>query len=201
MNDGLRDKLVAQQERDRASEEQFWREMERMMETKLTPARRIAWGLSGLMGVFFVVLFSYVAWTAPSEFPLAGRLVFIAGSVFGAIWAGISGVILRRGTFHLKTDENMVNGVVWGFMVLMMTAFLLMAGNMENRTAGISLVLNGLVFIVLFGIPAIVNLRINRMEQGLREQMLRLQITLAEIAENQVTSNSSSSDSEQTDNQ
>ena len=49
---------------------------------------------------------------------------------------------------------------------------------------GISMVLNGLVFFVIFAIPAIFNLRVNRLELGLREQLLRMEITLAELADN-----------------
>ncbi len=185
MHDRLRDRLVDHQQRDEASEERFRMEIRRMTETKLTTAKRLAWGLSGLLGLAFVVLFSYVAWTAPPDLPLAGRLTFVAGAVFGAAWAGVCGRILRKGSFSLRTDENTAHGVTWGFMVLMMTAFLLAGGQMEDRMRGISLVLYGLVFFVVFAIPALMNLRVNRLELSLREQMLRMQIALAEAVENQ----------------
>ena len=185
MNEKLRDGLVKQQRRDGASEERFRMEIRRVTESKLTTAKRVAWVLSGLMGLSFVVLFGYVAWTAPSDLPLIGRLTFVAGAVFGAVWAGLCVYILKKGSTNLRTDENAVNGLVWLVMVLMMTAFLLMGAQMEDRVLGISVVLYGLVFFVVFAIPAILNLRVNRLEMNLREQMLKMQITLAEIVENQ----------------
>ena len=161
-----------------------------MTETRLTPLKRVAWGLSTLMGLSFLVLFGYVAWTAPAGFPLLGRLTFMAGAVFGAVWAGLGGYIIKKGSIDLRHDENAVHGLVWGFMVLMMTAFLVMGSGMDDRVRGISMVLNGLVFFVAFAIPAILCLRINRLELSLREQLLRMEITLAELTGNESAADS-----------
>jgi hypothetical protein len=187
MSNELGDRLLGQQRRDEASEERFKEEMRKMTETKLTTAKRVAWALSGLMGIFFVFLFGYYAWTALSELPLIARLIFVAGAVFGAFWAVICGNILKKGSINLRTDENMVHGLVWGFMVLMMTALLVVGGMMNDRVLGIYMVLYGLVFFIMFAIPSVLNLRVNRLELGLREQIVSMQITLAEIVENQVT--------------
>jgi hypothetical protein len=193
MSNELGDRLLGQQRRDEASEERFKEEMRKMTETKLTTAKRAAWVFSGLMGIFFVILFGYVAWTSPSELPLITWLIFVAGAVFGAFWAVICGYILKKGSINLRTDENVVHGFVWVFMVLMMTALLVAGGMMNDRVLGIYMVLYGLVFFVMFAIPTFLNLRINRLEVGLREQIIRMQITLAEIVENQTESGNTES--------
>ena len=97
MSNGLGNKLVEQQQRDQASEERFQEEVRKMMKTNLTPVKRVAWGFAGLMGLCFLVLFSYMAWTTPSDFPLIGRLAFVAGAIFGAVWTGIAVWILKKG--------------------------------------------------------------------------------------------------------
>jgi len=43
--------------------------------------------------------------------------------------------------------------------------------------------LNGAIFFMIFGIPALFNLRMNRTESCLREQLLKLELQLAELKE------------------
>ena len=185
MNDTLRNRLLEQQPINEEAEKRFRMEVCRMTEKKLTFIGRASWVFVGLLGLFFVALFGYKSWSMPTEFPLLVRLVFVGGAVFGAAWVWIAVHILKKGSLNLKTDENTVHALTWLIMVFMMTAFLFIGGQMENRVLGISIVLYGLVFFVVFAIPAFINLRVNRLELGIREQLLRMEITLAENATNQ----------------
>jgi hypothetical protein len=190
MTNEMRNRLVAQERRSEEMETRFRRAVENMTTKKLTPRLRAAYALGGVLGMFIAGLLCYVAWTAPSGLPLLGRLVLILGAAFGAAWAGGSVYVLKRGSMNLKTDENAAQGLMWVFMVLMMTAFLVIGTQMENRMLGISLVLDGLVFFVVFAIPAFVSMRVNRMEMCVREQLLRMEITMAEMAERQTRAQS-----------
>lgn len=185
MNEKLRNQLVEQQLRNKAFEEKFQQEIRQMMEKKLTPLRRVGYGFAGLLSLVLALLFSYYAWKAPAEFPLLARLGFVAGGVFGLVWFGLSVWVLKKGSFNLRTDENTANGLTWCVMVIMMTLFMLLGGRMKDQTAGIAMVLNSLAFFVAFAIPAFINLRVNRMELGLREQLLKLELKLAQMVENQ----------------
>jgi predicted lysophospholipase L1 biosynthesis ABC-type transport system permease subunit len=185
MHENLRNQLVEQQPRSRSAEERFQQEINQMMEKKLTPIRRMGYGFGGLLSLSLACFFGYYAWTAPAQFPLLARLGFITAVLFGLIWFGMSLRIVIKGVFHIRRDENMANGLTWGFMVIMITMFMLLGGQMKDQTAAISMVLNGLVFFVAFAIPAFINMRVNRMELGLREQLLKMELTLAQITEDQ----------------
>lgn len=185
MNDVLRNRLLEQQQIDEEAEKRFRMEVCRMTEKKLTFIGRISWSFVGIIGILFAALFAYKSWSMPTEIPLLARLVFVGGAIFGVAWVLIAVHILRKGSLNLKTDENTVHGLTWLVMVLMMTAFLLIGGQMENRILSISMVLYGLVFFVIFAIPAFISLRINRLELTIREQLLRMEIRLAENTTNQ----------------
>jgi predicted membrane channel-forming protein YqfA (hemolysin III family) len=111
------------------------------------------------------------------------RLGSIAGAVFGAAWAVLGVSILRKGSFRLFRDENVVHGLTFGFTLLLLIVLLLLGGQNADRTTGIQMMLFGGIFFLVFGIPAIFNMRINRAESTLREQLLKLELQIAEIAE------------------
>jgi hypothetical protein len=60
---------------------------------------------------------------------------------------------------------------------------LLLGGQAGDRTTGIQLMLIGSIFFLIFGIPALFNMRINRTESSLREQLLKIELQIAEIAD------------------
>ena len=98
------------------------------MEKKLTLPMRTLWILVTLLDIGLLVLFGYMAWTMPSGLPLIARAGFVLGAIFCLVWLGISVHVLREGSVNLKTDENMVYGLTWVFMILMMTLFLVITG-------------------------------------------------------------------------
>jgi Mn2+/Fe2+ NRAMP family transporter len=187
MTNRLRNGLVAQERRSEEMEIRFREAVENMTTKKLTARLRVAYGLGGILGLFLAGLLGYFAWTAPTGLPILGRLALVLGAVFGAAWAAMSGYVLKRGSLNLRTDENAAHGLLWVFMVLMLTVFLVIGAQAEDRVLGISMVLYGLVFFVVFAIPAFVSMRVNRMELGIREQLLRMEISMAEMAERQTT--------------
>ncbi len=187
MTSKMRNGLVAQERRSKEMETRFREAVENMTTKKLTPGLRVSYGLGGMLGLFSAGLLGYLAWTAPTELPLLGRLVLVLGSAFGAAWAALSAYVLKRGSLNLRTDENAAHTLLWVFMVLMMTAFLVIGAQLQDRVLGISMVLYGLVFFVIFAIPAFVSMRVNRMELGIREQLLRMEIAIGEMAERRGT--------------
>jgi hypothetical protein len=187
MTNGMRDRLVAQERRSVEMEARFQAAVESMTTRKLTPRLRVAYGIGCILGLFMAGLLGYLAWTAPPELSLLGRLLLGTGATFGVAWAGISAHVLKRGSMNLRTDENAGHSLIWVFMVLMMTAFLVIGMQMDDRLLGISLILGGLVFFVVFAIPAFISMRVNRMEMRMREQLLRMEITMAEMVERQTT--------------
>ena len=164
-------------------EEKFRKEIKKMMKKTLTRTEKIIWSFSILLGLFFVVQFSYVAVTAPPEFPFLGRMMFAVGAFFGAVWMGLAIWTLRRKSFNWIMQENMTYGLTFGFLLILLTGLMLLGGQLEDKVIAIQMTLNGAIFFMIFGIPALFSLRINRMESALREHLLKLELKVAELAD------------------
>lgn len=180
-NQPLRDRLFEQEKRSPAFEIKFREELHNMLERKLTFAGKIPWFFATLLGVFFVVQFGYVAITTPPGFPVLARLGFVAGAVFGAAWAGLSVWTLRRGSINWLRHDNAVQGLTFGFVLVLQILFMILGSQMPDKAVAIQMTLNGAVFFMIFGIPALFTMRINRMEATLREHVLRVELEVAEL--------------------
>lgn len=111
------------------------------------------------------------------------RIGFIEGAVFSAGWVALCICILKRGTFNLFQHENAIHGLVFGFVLLLLINMLLLGGQVEDKTIRIQMMLSGGIFFLIFGIPAIFSMRINRAESSLREQLLNIELKIAELAD------------------
>jgi len=179
----IRDQLLEMEQRTPEYEEKFRKEIKKMMEKTLTPIQRISWTLSIFFGLIFVVLFSYIAITAPQEFSFIGRMMFVLGAVYGVAWMSLGIWTLKRKSFNWVRHEKITYGLSFGFVLLMLIGMMLLGGQLEDQVVAIQMTLNGLIFFLIFGIPALFNLRINRMETTLREHLLKLELKVAELAD------------------
>jgi len=183
MNDqSIRERLLNMEERTPALEERFKKEIKRMLERKLTRFEKIAWALASVVGAFFVIFFSYLA-LVTRGLPWLARVGFIEGAVFGAAWVALGMWILKKGSFNWFQHENAVHGITFGFVLLLLVSLLLLGGQLEDEVKGIKMMLSGAIFFMIFGIPALFNMRISRTEASLREQLLRIQLNMAELTE------------------
>lgn len=178
----IRDRLLEMEKRTPALEEQFKKEMNKMLEKKLTPLGKIAWALSSLVGAFLVIRFSYMA-IVIQEGPWLVRVSFIEGAIFSAAWVTLGIRILRKGSFKIFQHENTIHGLMFGFVLLLLINLLLIGGQIEDKSLGIQMMLSGGIFFLIFGIPAIFFMRINRTESLLREQLLNIELKIAELAD------------------
>jgi len=184
MNDkSIRDRLLDLEKRTPELEEQFKKEVDKMFEKKLSISGKIIWIFATLMGIAFAVGFSYVALISAQELPWLARAGFVMGAVFGAAWAALGIWTLKKSSINWFQHENAVHGLSFGFVLLLLIILLLLGNQVEDRTVAIQMALNGAIFFLIFGIPALFNMRINRTEASLREQMLKLELKMTEIAE------------------
>jgi len=188
MNDWrLREQLVDLETFSPDLKAKYQKEMNQMLEERLGAGARVGWVLAVAMGVTFFAVFSIAAVKAPAEFPVLGRIMFAAGAVFGAAWAVVAFTIAKRGSMHRKAHLEVVLGMTFGFMVIMMTLALMQGMAMEDGVRGLKMILYGLVFFVMFGVPSLMTMHLNRAELRLREHMLRLELRIAELAEKKST--------------
>lgn len=178
----IRDRLLEMEKRTPDLEKQFKKEIKEMLEKKLTPLGKIAWVLASLVGAYLAIQLSYLA-IVIQEVPWLVRFAFILGAIFSTGWVALGIWILKKGSFNLFRDENAIHGLVFGFALLLLICFLLLGTQIEDKSTGIKLILSGCIFFLIFGIPAIFNMRINRTESSLREQLLRIELKIAELAD------------------
>jgi len=179
----FREQLLSEEKVSPELRERYREEVRNMLERKLTKREKIAWTFGIVLGCFFFVFFGYHALFAPPGFPLIGRIVFGLGPVFALAYIVFSVSVLRRGKLHRIRTEEWSTRIIYIFVVLMMAIALVWSGRMEDQVGGISMVLNMLVFLILFGIlPMIIN-RVNKAEWKLREDLLRIELDLAELRE------------------
>jgi hypothetical protein len=81
-----------------------------------------------------------------------------------------------------RTQPTTLNGMMWGFIVIMQTMFLLIAGQNPNSVASVFMVLFGLTFFV-GGVAGLIGHKIEQSELNMKEKMLGIELRLAEMAE------------------
>ena len=181
-NKTFRDKLLDMEKPNPALKEKYEREVQAMVEKKLTGVTKLA-HIGGLvMGLGFLIIFGTIAITAPKEFPLWGRFGFALGALFGLIFAVFEALLLKRGTINLKTDEVAMAGLSWGFIVIFATIVLVFSGKLPDPLKSVQMIVYLLVFEIMAAV-GLIKAFINRSEVNTREKLLEIEYRLSEISE------------------
>ncbi|MFC1746813.1 hypothetical protein ACFLZR_00575 [Candidatus Neomarinimicrobiota bacterium] len=185
MNDSkLQEELLGLEIQSPALKEKYEKEVAKMLEKALNRSGRFAWGFFTLMGFSFMVGFAGVALLAGPGLPWQGRMLFAAGSLFGALLMVLSLQILLKGTFHQRKDSFALFGLIWVILVVSMVGSLLVGGMVLDTAKGTKMVVSALAFLVLGGLPLTWS-RIEESELRLREYILGLQLRIEELLEKQ----------------
>jgi hypothetical protein len=175
----FRERLLDAEQVNPALKERYHKELQAMLEKKLSGFRRWVWLGSAIMGLGFTVFFGTLAVVAPAEFPWWGRLGFAAGALFGIGWGLLGLKVVWRGSLDLKFDTAVGNGMTWGLVVVMVTLAMVFA---PENTAGLRMILSGLVFLVM-GALFMMRHVIEQSELKTREKLLEVEYRLAELTE------------------
>ncbi len=176
-------RLLEQESTSSELEGRYRKELEAMLERKLKPVERVAYSIAAVMGFGFLIIFSVAAWKSWSSLPVLASVGFLTGAVFGAAFSLHAIRILLKGRFHIRKDSGFFMGLVWAFMIIMMTLFLVMGQQMENTEKGTQMILVGLVFFVTFGVVGMLQFNIQQAELRTREAILRLELHVAALAD------------------
>jgi hypothetical protein len=152
---GLRERLLEMEQATPSLRQRYNQEIEAMLENKLTGIRRWVWLAAATAGVAFAVLFGTLAVMMPVGFPLAGRLGFAGGALFGIGWAILGIRVFRRGALDLKIDAGAVAGMSWVFPVFLVTVFMVSA---PNSIMGLRMIVSGVVFLIMGAVFLIGNI-------------------------------------------
>jgi hypothetical protein len=181
LQDDFRKKLLDSEHFNPELREKYNREVHMLFEKKLSAPRK--WFMTALivimLGQAACFLYAVIAF---SELPLIGRIGFGVAVLFSLSFAVLLFSIIRRGSINIKSDSNWYTGIIWIFLVIMITLFMLLAGNMHDTARGMSIVLNGLVFLI-FGVVFILQNNINQAQLKTQEKLLEIELRLAEMKE------------------
>ena len=152
-----------------------------MFEKELTTRNKVLYGFIGVLSVALAIMFAVFA-IKSAGLPWEARLGFVLGVVFSGAWALLMFRTLRRGKLDLKFDEKAQAALVWGFIVFMVTLFMLLAGRHPDSVRSVGMVVNGIVFLI--GAAMFMTMAgINSSRMKLEERLLEIQLRIAELTE------------------
>jgi len=179
----IAEQLLAQEKTSADWELRYRKEIQSMMERNLKPVERAIYVLVTVICLGFFVIFGVAAIMSWGDLPLLGTIGFALSSLFGLAFALVTISVMKRGRFNFKKDTGKITGLVWCFMIGMMTLFLVEGQQMKDTGKGTQLILVGLVFFVIFGVVGMLQYNIQQSELRVRESMLKIELQLAELTE------------------
>ena len=177
----ISNQLLGIEQWDPVYQERYRKELQKMLEKKLTGVRRWEYIFWIVLGIGFTILFGTVAIIA-RELPLLARVGFAFGAVFGLAWACLAGSIVKRGVFDLRAHPKAMAGLGWVVALTVVILAMLAGIKLADPIKGVQMVVNGLVFLMIAAVFMIFN-RIDQAELNTREKLLEIELHLAEIAE------------------
>jgi hypothetical protein len=178
-HDHWRERLLEVEQITPSLKERYDKEIQMMLEKKLTGFRRWIWLAQAVASLAFAVFFGTLAVTLPAAFPWPGRLGLAGGVVFAIGWAALGIRVFRRGSLDLKIDTGAIATLSWCLPVFLVTIFMVWA---PDSIAGLRMILFGLVFLV-GGAVFLIRHVIERSELNAREKLLEIEYRLAELTE------------------
>lgn len=177
----FRDRLVRSEQITPALRERYQREMGGMMEKKLNLISRAVIVFALILSIAFIGHFLYLLFA--TDVPGFAKAGFGIGALFSAAWLVLILNILRKGSMNVRTDSNAMAGLTWVFVVFLIVLLMLIGGRMEDQARGISVVLNGMVFLI-GGAVSLLGNNVNQEDLRTREELLNVKYRLVDLTEN-----------------
>jgi hypothetical protein len=181
-NKTFRDNLLDIEKPNPTLKEKYEREVQAMVEKKLTGVRKLQMIGFLVMSLGLGVLFGTLAVVIPKGFPLWGRFAFAVGAVFCLAFVGLYARILKKGSINLKKDNMSLAWTGWGLVVIYGTLVLVFSGKLPDRIIGVHMLVSVLFYLVAAGV-FLLRAYIQRSEVNTREKLLEIEHRLAEIFE------------------
>ena len=181
-NKTFRDKLLEIEETNPTLKEKYEREVQAMVEKKLTGVRKLQMIGFLVLSLVLGLLFGTLAVIVPRGFPLWGRSMFAIGAVFSMAFVVIYAQILKKGSINLKKDNLSLAWTGWGLVIIYGTLVLVFSGKLPDRIIGVHMLVSVLFYLVAAGV-FLLRAYIQRSEVNTREKLLEIEHRLAEISE------------------
>jgi hypothetical protein len=177
----LRDRLCELEPRNPLLRERYAKELQAMLEQKLSVPMKVFLGLVTAAAVALAIFLGTLAFRH-AKLPLLARAGLAGGAVFALAWAGLSAWTLRRGALPLRTHPAAMAALSWTCAVLLETCFLLLAPQFPDQFHALLALFSGLVLLIGAGVMMVCS-RVQQAELRAQESLLRLEYRLAELVE------------------
>jgi hypothetical protein len=175
----FRRQLLDMESTNSTLQERYESEVKAMIEKQLVGREKAGHILGLALGLWFLIGFGSVAIFMSNGLPLFARASFVLGALFGAAFAAMEIVILRKGTINLKTDSIAAAGMSWGFVVIIMTIFLVNADKFPDPTRMLAAMI---IFEIMAGL-GLLKAYIERSEVNTQEKLLEIEYQIAALTE------------------
>lgn len=179
MSHPLRDKLIAAEPEDSGLRQEYERRLAMLLETHITWYRRTGLIVGTIVCLATAVIAGIMAVQLRHHSLNASIGIAIAG-VLALLGAGITARILFRGTYRRDRDSTAQAGIIWAFIVVMVTTFMLIGGIDSIRGVGLTVV--GVVFLIGAGV-LLLRTVIEQSELRTREKLLEMELRLTRISD------------------
>ncbi len=173
------DQLLQCESPDETLRQKYEKEIRAMFEKQLSPAGRALWWFWAVFCAAQAVFFAGIGVWSYGDLPIAGTIGFAAGVVFALAFGALCVRIAASGRLKLMTQAPAMAGLSWGFVVVMVTLFMVSA---PDSIAGLRMILSGLVFLV-GGAVFLLASRTEQAELRTKEKLLEIECRLAELTE------------------
>lgn len=178
----LGERLLNAERMSPAYREEYEKEVRKMVEKKLTGPLKCVYLATAALTAGLAAVFGTVAVISWGKLPALATVAFAIGVPFGLAWTAIALWVVRRGRFDVRSHGGMMTGMSWGFVVVLVTLFMLLGAQLPDPVIGVQMVVNGIVFLVMAAVGLLMY-HIQRAQMRTHEKLLEIEYRLAELAE------------------
>ncbi|MHC4624081.1 MAG: hypothetical protein ACYS4W_09300 [Planctomycetota bacterium] len=177
----FRDKLLETEKPNASYKEKYEKEVNAMVEKKLTLFGKVIYGLAGLIALLVGVWYGIAGILGLMGAPLLSRIVFIVIAIISLAFVGLAGWTVKSNTIRQRVHPAAIASMIWAFVVVMLVGLMSKGMRVEPIWA-IQVVVYGIVFLMVASLLMVLTC-IRQSELKTREKLLEIEYRLAELAE------------------
>lgn len=194
-NKTFRDKLLDMEKPDAAKWKKYEKEVQAMVEKKLSVFGRVFFGLLLPIGILFIIFFmnmllSVLPGTNPNNFIRITYPFVVLGLILSVAWVILLGYLVISGKYGLRINLSLIAGMGLAISFLLTIVFTfvqeydLVRANPQDWRVKLNEQLAVVIFFMLVFIGLYLIIRtLYRLEFKTREKLLEIELGLAELKE------------------
>jgi hypothetical protein len=177
----FRDKLLEMEKANHGYREKYEKEVNAMLEKKLTSFGRLVYLVAGLTALVLGVWYAIAGFRGFIGASVIARIVCILIAAISFAFAGLAGWTVKSNTIRLRVHPAAIAGMIWALVVVMLLG-LMSKGIRSEPIWAIQVVVYGIVFLMVASLLMVLTC-IRQSELKTREKLLEIEYRIVELAE------------------